>query len=99
MEGDRSLINGLPGGQEYWDSYYGLELEACYAISKGTRYESSAAAEPYKRALDQHGEDSPQGKRAGEISDLITHLHRINAYGGLRDAARKIEMTEQFTIL
>ena len=98
MEGVIRLINEHPRGQEYWDSFYGIELEAHYAVSKGTRLDFSKGAEPHRRALEKYGQDNPQGKRAEQILSLITHLQRINAYGGLSFLTRRIELTEQFTL-
>lgn len=98
MERVISLINGLPGGQKYWDSYFGIELETFHSLSKGTRFDNSAGAEPHRRALEKHGENSHQGKRAKSILDLMTQMDRSNAYDGLRHVTRRIELTEQFSL-
>lgn len=98
MEGVISLINGLPGGQEYWDSYFGIELEAFHSCSKGTSFDNSAGEEPHRRAFEKHGENSPQGERAKRILDRMTEIGRLNVYDALRLVTRRIELTEQFTI-
>jgi hypothetical protein len=98
MERVISLITGLSGGQKYWDSYYGLELEALYALSNGPPFDYSTGAKPHKDALDKYGADSPQGKRARQILELINHLRNVNAYNGLRHVIRRIELTEQFSL-
>ena len=97
MEGVIGLINGLPGGQEYWDSFYGLEIEASHAIAKGPYPHYSIGAEPHRRTLEKHGKDSLQGKRAGEVLDLMGQMSR-SGRSGLRPTIRRIELTEQFTI-
>ena len=93
-----SFITGLAGGQKYWDSYYGIELEAFHALSKGPRPSYSIGKEPHKHTLENHGIDSPQGKRAADILEQIDELHRAHASGGLRSTIQRIELTEQFTI-
>ena len=97
MEGVIHLINGLPGGQEYWDSFYGLEIEASLAIAKGPYPHYSIGAESHRRKLEKHGKDTPQGKRAGEALELMGQMSR-NGLNGLRSTIRRIELTEQFTI-
>ena len=93
-----SFITGLAGGQKYWGSYYGIELEAFHALSKGPRPSYSIGKEPHKHTLENHGIDSPQGKRAADILEQIDELHRAHASGGLRSTIQRIELTEQFTI-
>lgn len=91
-----SLINMLPGGQEYWSSYHGLEVEAHYAMSKTSGWDTSAATAPYRHIVEQYGSDSPQGKRATEIFEVLHQLDRGNVRQGLKSAIRSIELTEPF---
>jgi hypothetical protein len=94
-----SLIKGQPGGNEFINSYCGQEIEAFHALSRGSRFDCTVGATPYRLILEQHGIDSPQGKRAREILDIMTWLNNANAYRVLASSIRRIELTEQFTAL
>ncbi len=94
----RNLFTGLSGGQKYWDSYYGMEIEAFYGLSKGPRPGYSTGAEPHRHTLERLGKDSPEGKRAADILALMDQLSRARASDGLRSTIQRIELTEQFTI-
>lgn len=99
IEAVLDFIKGLPGGNEYIDSFYGQEIEAFHALAKGPRFDSTAGATPYRLTLEKHGVDSPQGKRAHEILEIMTWLYRANAYAVLGSSIRRIELAEQFTAL
>jgi hypothetical protein len=95
-----SFIKGLPGGNEYIDSYYGQEMEAFDALARGgNRFDITIGATPYRLTLEKHGRESPQGKRAEGILDILIWLSKVRAYDVLRLSIRRIELTEQFITL
>lgn len=91
-----SLIKGLPGGLEYWDSFYGLEIESHYTMSQASGFDMSKVTAPYKQKFEKYGPNDPQGKRA---RDILTHIHRLDFEGvsqGIKHAIKRIELTEPF---
>lgn len=92
-----SFINESARGKEYWDSFYGFEIEAHYVMSKATAFQNPGDTDKYRKVIEQYGRDSPQGKRANRVLELINYLEVRGIYDGLKFMINRIELVEQFS--